>query len=205
MPNYRGGDNTISPQMAEALRAIKSGTAGYQRRRDLMNKGIVHGTQAALMGVGGLAKAMYQSEKDHDAQVEELNKNQAAAYKQQIGIDDFQARLNNAKQEVMASAINNAKASKERLRGVKDSIDVADAGVASPYGDVWNRRAFDEAHDEASLLANDIGVAKSIIKGSSDWDAGGAAVGGPVPTGQEVLPALRGRRGLGGSLQTWGQ
>lgn len=190
----------LNPFAQQAIRNIKAGDTAYQRARDLKRRALVGGAQALLQGGAGLL---------HWAQDKADTRNAREASQAKSG-KDIKAAVDSINAQDQASQWMPTPEPTEQLRnGAKDrlaSIDNADNGVALPYGDVWNRRAFDDTYDEASLLGHDINVGESLLKkqSPSDWDASGAAVGGPVPT-EQALGEMRGRRGLGGSLSTWGK
>ncbi len=192
----------MNPFAAEAIRNIKSGRAAYQKSRDLQQRAVVGGIQAGLMGGAGLLGwAKNKADTDRAAKESRMSMgkdvhgaiaalNAKAADKEQFDGDVDYIRNNNKLQDLGQDRLSTPFDEKgpefrDDVDVIRGRIDNAEAGVANPYGDVWNRRAFDEANDEASLLANDIGVANSLIKQSSEWE--------------------KNRRGLGGSLGTWGK
>lgn len=191
----------INPFAQQAIRNVKAGDTAAQRQREVHRRALVAGSQAVLQGLGGVINKAVQDRKDMFA---------AEASRDRMGKDVSAA----------VDAINGPDKAAEWMpptgydpgplrQGHKDRLgemDNADKAVSLPYGDVWNRRAFDDTYDEASLLGHDINVGRSLLEkqSPSDWDASGSAVGGPVPT-ENVLGELRGRSGLGGSLNTWGK
>lgn len=182
----------LNPWTMQAVRNIKAGDTPYQRRRDFERRAIVGGVQAGLIGLGGAISASMDEKPEQPQPADN-------------GVKSYEERLNAAKKEVMARAIQNANASTygenpgagplhgqsfvpEAAKAVQNSVAAAEKGVGVSYGDYWNRRAFDEASQQADLLTHDMQVAKELM---SQGDR--ITKDRPQPTG------------IGGSMRTWGQ
>ena len=173
----------LNPWAMQAIRNVKNGDTAYQKRRDLIRRGVVGGVQAGMVGIGGLLSAM--SEKGQP---------QPKAPDNSAAIKSYDDRLNDAKREVMDRAITNASANNQRLhtqdavpeaaKRIQESVSAAEAGIATPYGGYWNRRSFDEANQQAELTAHDMNVAKELMKEGDSITKG---------------------TGMGGTMRTWGR
>lgn len=187
MPNYRGGDNNISPQAADLIKQIRSGTAPYQQRRDQFRRSVIGGAQAALMGISGFGHAIYNENKSRNEAMDAATK----AAKEKLvsdyqkaghradgtwGGDEYAPRTGEvdpytAPTFTGAGAQDMAKDeplhTQSFAKSVLSDIDAHEDAVQLPYGaegqKVWNRRAFDEADEQAGLMARDIGLARTII------------------------------------------
>ncbi len=179
MPNYRGGDIQQSTYNAELVKAIRSGNTEAQKRRDLIKKLIGVGAQVGLTAGVAAYHNNAASNKDtankrsimtaaieNSRKASEDARRSAAANGVKWGprddIDRQDPYADQRAQEPFHKAVQNI--ADEQL----NNIAVNNAASKAPIRNTWGSGpAFQDAHDNAEVLGQDINTGRQLMKNSS--------------------------------------
>lgn len=197
MANYRGGDIQQSTYNAELVKAIREGRTEGQRRRDLIKQIGGAAAQVGLVGARAAyaQREKENAEEADDAEnraimvaairnskkASDLNMSNAAAAK---AANPAQAPMHVAMQRMGGEGLGDInrndpyadQAAKEpfhkAVQNIADeqlnNIAINGAAAKAPIRNTWGSGpAFTEAHNNASVLGDDINTSRQLMKNSS--------------------------------------
>ncbi len=172
----------MSPTAIQAIKNINSGTAPYQRRRELNRKILMGAAQAVLTGGVGVLKAHESYDLENEQKARAKNSAVKSAiknaklppsspgpdtYKDEYGLPVAQPLYNKQMDNSVMGGASSPRPAADVAKETMASADAHEAALAAPIAGHWTAKGFQDADMNASVNANDIDRAKAMMRQAS--------------------------------------
>lgn len=182
MRNYRGGDRTMTGYGADAVKAISEGRTQEQQTRNLREKILMGGVQAALTAAAGGASANHsfnlqrkQANRAWDVNNNSIKAREALADEQSRAMSDSRAKEAGRVPEWLGQggpvdvvSGGNTPHQPDMISGAQAAMSNQqqnDSADQAPLGGYYTSDGSQAAQDQANALTNDMKTAEDGMRG----------------------------------------